>query len=111
MERQRRACFRQGTVERHNRTVRYVGNHATKQLRGFDYNQVQLSSAYLTDFNNARNNGFLAQAKTGTFDPTYNPSIAGSVPLPYFATLPNGGNLTGTGLTATVRSDISTGQA
>jgi hypothetical protein len=103
--------FNEGALKGTIVNVRYVGNHAAKQLRGFDYNQVQLSQAYLTDFANARNNGFLAQAKSGTFDPTYNASVAGSVPLPYFATLPNGGNLTGTGLTATVRSDIQTGQA
>jgi hypothetical protein len=87
--------------------LRYVGNHATKQIRGIDYNQVLLPPAYLTDFKNAQNNGFLAQAATGVFRPAYNASIAGSQPLPLFATLPSGGLLTN----ATVISEIQTGQA
>ena len=59
--------------------VRYVGNHGTKQFRGFDYNQVEIrSNGFLDDFIRARSNGSLARAATGTFDPSYNPSIPGS---------------------------------
>ncbi len=85
--------------------VRYVGNHATKQIRGFDYNQVQIG-ALLPDFIKAEANGFLALAKTGVYDPSYNATIPGSQPLPFISTLPNGGTLTN----STVRSDIQTGQ-
>jgi hypothetical protein len=73
--------------------VRYVGNHGTKQIRGFDYNQVQIGQI-LTPFKNAANNGWLAQAATGTFDPRYNANIAGSQPTPFFDAMPNGGYLT-----------------
>ncbi len=85
--------------------VRYVGNHGTKLLRAFDENQV-LINAILPDFKNAQNNGFLAQRATGSFNATYNPNIAGSVPLPYFATLASGGLLTN----STVAGLIQTGQ-
>ncbi len=64
--------------------VRYVGNHGTKELRAFDLNQV-LIGAVLPDFRTAQNNGFLAQAKNGSFNPAYNPAIPGSAPMPYFA--------------------------
>ncbi len=59
--------------------ARYVGNHATKLLRGFDYNQEAIPPAFLTDFLNARQNGFLAQKLTGVFDPSYNsPAFRGA---------------------------------
>ncbi len=85
--------------------VRYVGNHGTKLLRAFDLNQVIIKDI-LPDFKNAQNNGFLAQKATGSFNPTYNAAIPGSVPLPYFGQLASGGLLTN----ATVQSDIQTGQ-
>jgi hypothetical protein len=70
--------------------IRYVGNRGTKQFRAFDYNQVRIDlPGYATDFVNARANGELARAVTGTFNPTYNPNIAGSRPLPFFAQMPN----------------------
>lgn len=76
--------------------VRYVGNRATKQFRAFDYNQVLINvPGYATDFNNARRNGELARAATGSFNPSYNANIPGSVPLPFFAQLPSGGSLAG----------------
>jgi hypothetical protein len=86
--------------------IRYVGNHATKQVRGIDFNQV-LINQLLPDFITARNNGLLAQGPnlTGAFNPAYNPAIAGSQPLPFISQLGNGGNLTN----ATVRSNIQTG--
>ncbi len=65
--------------------VRYVGNHGTSLLRGFDFNQVIVrENGFLDDFIRARNNGFLAQARLGRFIPTYNPGIPGSQPLTVF---------------------------
>jgi hypothetical protein len=85
--------------------ARYVGNHATKAIRGFDYNQVNISQM-MPDFLKAMNNGLLAQKAGGAFNPSYNASIAGSQQLPFFAALPSGGLLTN----ATVINDIQTGQ-
>src|SRR5262249_54226542 len=79
--------------------------HASKAVRGFDYNQVIISQLY-PDFVKAQNNGFLAQKATGSFDPRYNANIPGSQPLPFFAQLGSGGLLTN----ATVISNIQTGQ-
>lgn len=86
--------------------ARFVGNHATKLLRGFDYNQEKVPASFLQDFLNARQNGFLAQAQTGTFNPAYNPGIAGSKPLPVFAAIAGGGFLGD----PTVDSDIQNGE-
>ena len=47
----------------------------------------------LPDFERARTNGFMSQQTTGVFDPRFNANIAGSQLLPFFAQLPNGGNL------------------
>ena len=85
--------------------VRYVGNHSSKQIRGFDYNQV-LINQILQPFQAAANNGWLAQAATGTFNATYNPAIAGSQPTTFFNAMPNSGYLTN----STVRSYLQTGQ-
>jgi hypothetical protein len=88
--------------------VRYVGNHATKLFRGFDLNPEMIQeNGFLNDFNRARNNGNLARAATGVFDPGFNPNIAGSQPLPVFNSLALGGLLTN----AFVRSLIQSGQA
>ena len=77
--------------------ARYVGNHATKLLRGFNYNQVNIqSNGFLSDFLKAQQNGFLALARRGVFDPRYNASIAGSQQLPVFNKLYRGGLLTDT---------------
>jgi hypothetical protein len=88
-------------------SVSYIGNHATKLTRVVDLNQTLLPAAYMTDFNNARSNGFLSQAAGLGFAPAYNPAVAGSVPLPYFATLASGGLLTN----STVKSNIQLGEA
>ncbi|MBM3811410.1 MAG: hypothetical protein FJW20_07210 [Acidimicrobiia bacterium] len=86
--------------------LRYVGNHATKQFRAFDYNQVNIyADGFFEDFQRAFNNGNLARTATGTFNPAYNPAIAGSQQLPVFGRLANA-NLTN----ATIRSLIETGQ-
>lgn len=74
-------------------TVRYVGNHGVKEIRGIDYNQV-LINQILPNFLVAQNNGWLAQKATGAFNATYNPAIAGSQATPFFNAMPNGGYLT-----------------
>jgi hypothetical protein len=85
--------------------VRYVGNHGTKEIRAFDYNQVQIGQI-LQPFQQAANNGWLALAATGAFNPVYNSSIAGSVPTPFFNVMPSGGYLTN----SSVKSYMQTGQ-
>lgn len=75
--------------------ARYYGDHATKLLRGFDVNQENVvSNGFLADFQKAQNNGLLSQKINGVFNPAYNPNIAGSQPLPVFAQLFQGGQLT-----------------
>ncbi len=70
--------------------VRYVGNRATKQFRGFDYNQVLIDvPGYREDFTRARANGELARTATGAFNPAFNATIPGSQQLPFFAQMPN----------------------
>jgi len=87
--------------------ARYVGNHLVKGLRQVDFNQVNINqSDFLPDFIRARNNGFLAQAATGTFNPVYNANIPGSQPLTFFPLLPNGGLLSN----ATIQGLLRTGE-
>src|SRR5579863_9380454 len=89
--------------------ARYVGNHATKLLRGFDYNQEQIPANFMADFLKAQQNGLLAQKLTGTFNPAYNRSIPGSQPLPTFTNI--GGPGQGGFLSdPTVQSDIQLGE-
>lgn len=85
--------------------ARYVGNHATKQMRGFDYNQV-IISGIMPDFLKAMNNGLLSQRAGGAFLPAYNANIPGSQPLPFFSQLGSAGLLTN----ATIINAIQTGQ-
>ncbi len=93
--------FKGGVIE-----ARYVGNHATAQLRAIDYNQVDIqTNGFLSDFLRAQSNGLLAQRQSGQFDPSYNGP--GSQPLTVFPLLPGGGYLT----TSSVSSLIQTGQA
>ena len=74
--------------------ARYVGNHATKLLRGFDVNQENIvSNGFLADFLKAQQNGQLSLAKNGIFNPAFNLSIPGSQRLPVFGQLFRGGNL------------------
>ena len=91
--------------------VRYIGNHATKQFRGFDYNQVMINDdqvpGYLSAFKQAKINGDLARNATGAFNPTYNSNIAGSQPIPFFNQLAGGGLLTN----GTIRNLIDTNAA
>ena len=86
--------------------ISYVGNHGVGLFRAIDANQLNYNApavcsspalapcptdTFFQDFQNARSNGFLALAKNGTFDPTYNPGITGSVPLPFFNFIYGGG--------------------
>lgn len=88
--------------------ARFVGNHATKLLRGFDLNQSDIvSNGFLGDFLKAQNNGFLSLKANGTFNPAYNAAIPGSQQLPVFAKLTGGGQLR----SATVRTLIENGEA
>jgi hypothetical protein len=81
----------------------YLGNHGVGLLRQIDYNQVNINQGtFLPDFKSAYNNGIQSQNAGQGFNPAYNPSVAGSVQLPFFNSLPGGGYLTNT----TVSSDI-----
>ncbi len=65
--------------------VRYVGNRAVHLPRAIDFNQVVIfGTGYFQDFLAARNNGFLAEAATGSFNPAFDSSISGSQALPFF---------------------------
>jgi hypothetical protein len=87
--------------------ARYVGNHVVGAYRSFDYNQVNINAGgFLQDFLRAQSNGLLALKQTGTFNPAFNASIAGSQRLAVFPTMPGGGQLTN----ATNRQLIQTGQ-
>ena len=87
--------------------ARYVGNHVVGGYREFDVNQVNINaSGFLQDFIRAQNNGNLAQARTGAFNPAYNASIPGSQPLTVFPQISGSGLLSN----ADVRNFIQTGQ-
>jgi hypothetical protein len=69
--------------------LRYVGNKATKLYRGIDFNQVNIRNhGLLEDFQRARNNGYLALASKGQFNPAYNADIPGSQPLTVMGQIP-----------------------
>ena len=87
-------------------SISWVGNHATKQYRAFDFNQVIIrENGFLDDFIRARNNGFIAQKATGVFNPAYNAALAGSQILTVFPQLASGGLLTN----STVLTSLQTG--
>jgi hypothetical protein len=86
--------------------ARYIGNHGVDELRARDFNQVDINaSGFLADFIRARNNGNLARAATGVFNPAYNANITGSQPLTVFPLLASGGLLTN----GTIRTTIDQG--
>jgi len=88
--------------------ARYVGDHATKLLRGFNVNQINITqNGFLSDFLKAQQNGVLAQQFSGIFNPAYNARIPGSQKLPVFAELSDGGNLS----SSTYRTLIQNGEA
>jgi hypothetical protein len=75
--------------------ARYVGNHGTKLLRAIDFNQININAGgFLADFQRAQQNGNLALASSGVFNPAFDPNIAGSQQLTVFPLLPGGGTLT-----------------
>ncbi len=75
--------------------ARYVGNHATKSFRAFDFNQVNINQGgFLAEFRRAYGNGIAAQNAGRAFDPRFNAAIPGSVPLPLLDTFPSAGLLT-----------------
>jgi hypothetical protein len=87
--------------------VRYNASHGTKLLRVLDMNQVIIKeNGFLDDFLRAQNNGNLARAATGVFNPNYNAAIAGSQPLTIFPLLSSGGQLN----SSTIRNYIDQGQ-
>jgi hypothetical protein len=70
--------------------ARYLGNHGTKLLRAFDYNQVLYNAdGFLADFKRAQSNAALSQAANGSYNGAYNPNIPGSQPLTVFPLLVN----------------------
>jgi hypothetical protein len=83
--------------------ARYVGTFGRDIWRGVDYNQTQISSEFLADFNRARANGYAAQASGRAFSPVFNAAVPGSQAL---TVLPNFGLLTN----ATAVSHIQTNQ-
>jgi hypothetical protein len=87
--------------------VRYLGHHGVREYRSFDYNQVNINAGgFLQDFLRAQNNGNLAYARTGTFNPAYSSVTPGSQPLTVFPLISGGGLLND----PSVRSLIQTGQ-
>ncbi len=87
--------------------VRYLGNHAVKQFRAFDANQVNINiPGYMDDFRRAYNNGILAQAAGRGFDPAFSAAVPGSQATPFFNSLPSAGLLGN----ATIRGLIQTQQ-
>jgi hypothetical protein len=61
--------------------ARYVGTFGRGIWRGLDYNQVQISPAFLADFNRARTNGYVAQQAGLAYSGAFNPNVPGSQPL------------------------------
>jgi hypothetical protein len=83
---------------------RYVANHAVKQFRLIDFNQINVKQGgFLDDFKRAQKNGFLALAAGRGFDPRYNANIAGSQRLPFFDKIEGGGYLTNSAVTGPLR--------
>jgi hypothetical protein len=86
--------------------IRYVGNHGVGEYRSFDFNQVVINAeGFLADFLRAQNNGFLALAQLGSFQPAFNANVQGSQPLTVFPRLANRGSLNN----GTIRDLIQTG--
>ena len=74
--------------------VRWAGSKGTKLIRAFDWNQVDIrGTGFLSDFLRAQGNGEIAEAAGFGYDPSYNPDLPGSQPLPVFDQLVAGGLL------------------
>jgi hypothetical protein len=88
--------------------VRYVGNRGRKLLSNINYNPVDvLNTGFAADVIRAQQNGYLALARNGVFNPAFNPNIPGSQPLPVFAQIQAGGLLGN----STIRQYIQQGRA
>ena len=87
--------------------ARYVGTFGRDLFRGVDLNQLDaigaLNGAFMQDFLRARQNGFLALAAGGAFDPAFNPNLPGSQPLTVLNTFGQLAN-------ANVRTSIQQGE-
>jgi len=87
--------------------ARYVGNHGTKLIRAFDYNQVLYNAGgFLADFLRAQSNAEKSLAATGSYNGSFNAAIPGSQPLTVFPLLASGGLLTN----ATIQNLLRQGQ-
>jgi hypothetical protein len=72
----------------------YIGNHAVGLFRQIDLNQINVNQGgFLQDFKNAYNNGILSLNAGRGFNPAFSSAVPGSVPLPFFSSLPGGGLL------------------
>ena len=86
--------------------ARYLGNHGVGLARTLDYSFPLLrENGFLDDFRKAQSNAALALEAFGQFDPSFNPGIEGSQPLPVLGSLPGEGLLGN----ASVQSLIATG--
>jgi hypothetical protein len=75
--------------------LRYVGNKGYDLLSNINVNQIDvLSNGFAADVARAQSNGFLAEARTGRFDPRYNADIPGSQQLTVFPTIESNGFIT-----------------
>ncbi len=88
---------------------RYISTMGRDVWRGLDFNQTNaaVNQPFFDDFQRARSNGFLALAASGTFNPAFNASIAGSQQLNVLTSSTLGG---GALTNANVRNFIQTGQ-
>lgn len=85
----------------------YIGNRGVGLARTLDFNSPILrENGFLDAFLVARDNGRLARSATGAFDPSFNPLVQGSQPLPFFDQLGDAGALGD----PSVRELIETGQ-
>jgi hypothetical protein len=101
-------------------SVRYVGNHGVKQLRGIDINQVRIfENSFLQDFQRAQRNLELSTALNATnpaipASPAFNAAVPGSQQLTIIPLVGRRGlftTATGSTLDSAIVNFIRTGQA
>jgi hypothetical protein len=83
--------------------ARYVGTFGKDIWKGVDYNQINLSSAFLTDFNQARYNYYTSLAETGSGNPA-SATCTGCKPLTVLP-LYGGGFLTSSTVLTSLRQN------
>ena len=81
--------------------ARYVGTFGRDIWKRVDYNQINVPQVFADDFQRARSNGYLALAAKGSFNPAYDSTVTGSMPLTVLTNY-GGGSLTN----STVRTYI-----